>query len=76
MGKSRNNSPQLSGQLFLSNDKIGITAKRGGKEPSIISLFLLILVSLSVYSLGIYQLSKGVSNFVDTSMEKLLYPNQ
>ncbi len=38
MGKSRNNSPGLSGQLFLSNGETKITAKKGAKEPSRISL--------------------------------------
>ena len=76
MGKSRNNLTQLSGQLLLSNGETKITAKRRAKKPSIISLILLILVTLSIYSFGIYQLSNGVSNFVDTTMAKLLYPNQ
>ncbi|MGK7898116.1 MAG: hypothetical protein AB4372_31985 [Xenococcus sp. (in: cyanobacteria)] len=71
MNKSRNNLIQLSGQLFLSNGKIGITDKKRAKEPSIISLFLLIFVTLSLYSFGIYQLSNGVSNFVDTVVQKV-----
>ena len=71
MGKSRNNLPQLSGQLFLSNDPMGITAKRGAKEPSIISLLLLIFVTLSLYNFGIYELSKDVNNFVNTVVEEI-----
>ena len=71
MNKSKNNLIQLSGQISLSNDKIGITAKKKAKELSIISLLLLIFVTLSLYSFGIYQLSNGVSNFVDTVVEKV-----
>ena len=71
MDKSRNNLTQLSEQLFLSHDQMGITAKKRAKEPSIVSLFLLIFVTLSLYSFGIYELSKGVNNFVDTVVEQV-----
>ncbi|MDJ0647252.1 MAG: hypothetical protein QNJ60_00965 [Xenococcaceae cyanobacterium MO_188.B19] len=73
MGKSRNNLTQILGQLFLKDDQTERTAKIEKKEPSTISLLLLIFVTLSFYNFEIYQLSNGVSNFVDTAMEKLLY---
>ena len=71
MAKSRNNLGQWDKQLFLSNNKIGKTAKIGGKKPSITSLLLLIFVTLILYSFGFYQLSKAVNNFVDIVIEKI-----
>ena len=71
MTKSRNNLLQWDEQFSLSNNKTETTAKIGVKEPSIISLFLLIFVTLSLYSLSFYQLSKVVNNFVDIVVEKV-----
>ncbi|MDJ0651055.1 MAG: hypothetical protein QNJ60_20365 [Xenococcaceae cyanobacterium MO_188.B19] len=71
MGKSRNNLSQWSEELFLSNNKTETTAKIGAKEPSIISLFMLIFVTLSLYSFGFYQLSQAVNSFVDIVVEKV-----
>ncbi len=71
MTKSTSNLHQWDDQLFLSNNQTEITAKIGEKQPSIISLFLLIFVTLSLYSLGFYQLSKALNNFVDIVVEKV-----
>ncbi len=72
MSQTRNNLNQLlSEQLFLNNEETEITAKIEKKEPSIISLLLLIFITLSVYSLGIDQLNNGVNIFLDTTIEKL-----
>lgn len=71
MVKSRNILLQWDEQLFLSKNKTEITPKTRGKEPSIISLLLLIFVTLILYSFGFYQLSKAVNNFVDIVIEKV-----
>ena len=71
MSQTRNNLIQWDEQLSLGNNKTESTAKIKAKEPSIISLFLLIFVTLSLYSFGFYELSKAVNNFVDTVAEKV-----
>ena len=62
---------QWGGQLFLNNHTTAITNKAEKKQPSIITLFLLIFVTLSLYSFGFYQLSKAVNHFVDIVIEKV-----
>ena len=74
MSKSRTNLIQLSEPFFLSHEKTEITAKIETKKPSLLSLlslFLLIFVTQSLYSFSFYQLSKAVNNFVDTVVEKV-----
>ena len=61
------------GRTLLKDDQTERIAKIEKKEPSRISLLLLIFITLSLYNFEIYQLSNGVSNFFDTAMEKLLY---
>ena len=74
MSQTRNNLLQWDEKLSLSNNKTETTAKIKAKEPSIISLFLLIFVTLSLYTVGFYQLSKAINNFVDTVVEKVALP--
>ncbi len=71
MNKPSSSLLQLSEPCLLSNDKTEIKAKIETKEPSLLSVFFLILVILSLYSFSFYQLSKAVNNFVDTVVEKV-----
>ncbi len=71
MDKSTNNLRQWGEQLFFSNHKTAITNKIKEEKLSIINLFLLIFVTLSLYSFGFYQLSKAVNNVVDIVIEKV-----
>ena len=71
MSQTRNNLLKWDKQFSLSNDQTEIISKTKAKEPSMLGLFLSIFVTLSLYTLGFYQLSKAVNNLVDTVEEKV-----